>query len=387
MLLYYMLCYFISYMRTSYQMRTLLSLTTALTVATGGAFADVPEIVTDTPVVHSLVSMVVGDLGTPEILLDAGSDPHAFQLRPSQATSIQNADLIFWIGEELTPWLERAIDASSGDALSLALLDAPGVHLIEFGEEADDDLHSDAEHDHDHGAEDKDHAEAEHDHDAEDEDHAEADHDHDHDAEDKDHAEAEHDHDAEGEDHAEAEHDHAHDHGGLDPHAWLDPDNALVWIDVIRNTLISADPDNAATYRLNAANAQNRVAEASQAAEVTLASVHDQSIVVFHDAYDYWAEAFDVSIVGSLALGDAADPGVRHLRELQEIVSEQDISCAFSEPQHNPSLAESLANDAGIGLGVLDPSGTSLNFGADLYPQLLTQLADATAACVSAQSS
>ena len=368
-------------------MRTLLSLTTALTVATGGAFADVPEIVTDTPVVHSLVSMVVGDLGTPEILLDAGSDPHAFQLRPSQATSIQNADLIFWIGEELTPWLERAIDASSGDALSLALLDAPGVHLIEFGEEADDDLHSDAEHDHDHGAEDKDHAEAEHDHDAEDEDHAEADHDHDHDAEDKDHAEAEHDHDAEGEDHAEAEHDHAHDHGGLDPHAWLDPDNALVWIDVIRNTLISADPDNAATYRLNAANAQNRVAEASQAAEVTLASVHDQSIVVFHDAYDYWAEAFDVSIVGSLALGDAADPGVRHLRELQEIVSEQDISCAFSEPQHNPSLAESLANDAGIGLGVLDPSGTSLNFGADLYPQLLTQLADATAACVSAQSS
>ena len=62
------------------------------------ALADVPKVMTDLPVVHSLTAQVMGDLGTPDILLDKGADPHHFQLKPSQARALSQADLVLWIG-------------------------------------------------------------------------------------------------------------------------------------------------------------------------------------------------------------------------------------------------------------------------------------------------
>ena len=72
------------------------------------AMAEVPSVVADTPVTASLVQQVMGDLGQPVLLLDKGADPHDFQMRPSQARALQNADLLVWVGPELTPWLDRA---------------------------------------------------------------------------------------------------------------------------------------------------------------------------------------------------------------------------------------------------------------------------------------
>ena len=74
------------------------------------ALAEVPKVVTDIHPVHALVAQVMGDLGTPDLLLERGASEHDFQLRPSQAASLADADLVVWIGPELTPWLNRALD-------------------------------------------------------------------------------------------------------------------------------------------------------------------------------------------------------------------------------------------------------------------------------------
>ncbi len=77
------------------------------------ASAEPPQVVTDIPVVHSLVAQVMGELGTPELLVSGSADAHSYQLRPSQARALARADLVFWIGPEMTPWLERAVAADT----------------------------------------------------------------------------------------------------------------------------------------------------------------------------------------------------------------------------------------------------------------------------------
>ncbi|WP_326491283.1 zinc ABC transporter substrate-binding protein [Rhodovulum sulfidophilum] len=312
------------------------------------AAAQPPRVVTDIPPVQSLVAEVMGDLGSPEILLDQGGDPHHFQLKPSQARAISEAGLVFWVGPELTPWLDRALNGLGPYAQAVALIEAPGTYRRSYDDEA---------HDHDH----------DHDHDGEPEDHhheaAMPDEDHDHD------------------DHAGEEGHHHHD--GIDPHAWLDPENARVWVLRISGALAEADPDNTAAYEANAHAALDRIAAAETEARQLLAPVGDRPIMVFHDAYGYFAEHFDLTVAGSIAMGDAAEPGAARLAGLRDELRHEGVACLFPEAQHDPAYAEAIAEGTDVRVGApLDPSGSTLAYGPDLYPALLTGLARTIAACV-----
>ena len=90
------------------------------------AQAEVPRVVTDIAPIHSLTAQVMGDLGTPDLLLPPGADPHDFALRPSDAEALTQADLVIWVGEGLTPWLEDPLETLAPQATRLELLAAPG---------------------------------------------------------------------------------------------------------------------------------------------------------------------------------------------------------------------------------------------------------------------
>ena len=81
------------------------ALLTAPFLTAAPARAEVPKVVTDVAPVQSLAALVLGDLGTPGVLVGNGSDPHDYQLRPSQMGALSGADLVIWVGPELTPWL------------------------------------------------------------------------------------------------------------------------------------------------------------------------------------------------------------------------------------------------------------------------------------------
>ncbi len=121
-------------------MRLMLIKALALAVWFGPAAlrAEVPQVVTDIAPVHSLVAGVMGDLGSPELLLAAGADPHAFQLRPSQARALEQAELVVWIGPELTPWLERPLGGQEAEGRELRLLANPATALRSFADGAVD---------------------------------------------------------------------------------------------------------------------------------------------------------------------------------------------------------------------------------------------------------
>ena len=315
-------------------MRYIISSAFATLAATLPALAEAPRVVTDIHPVHSLVAQVMGDLGRPELLLERGASEHDFQLRPSQAAGLVEADLIVWIGPELTPWLGRALDGLGEDAAKLGLLTVPGTTTQEFSE---DGAHTG--HDHDHG----------------------------------------HDH----EETAKAADDHDHSHDGLDPHAWLDPANAQVWLTAIAAELGRIDPANAATYTANAKAATEDIAALDSELATTLAPLKGKPIVVYHDAYGYLAAHYGLDIFGSIALGDATAPGAARLAELRDGVAAGTPVCLFPEAQYDTALVEQIAEGTGARIGgALDPNGSMQDPGPGAYAALLRSLAQTMVDCV-----
>lgn len=314
------------------------------------ALAEVPKVVTDIHPVHALVSQVMGDLGTPVLLLERGASEHDFQLRPSQAADLADADLVVWIGPELTPWLDRALDGLGGDSVHLALLAAEGTERRDFAKDGAH-LHGDAEAGHD------DHGHDDHGHD----DHA---------------AEA-----ATTDDHAEE----GHSHDGTDPHAWLDPANAKLWLGVIAAELGRIDAANAKTYAANAEAAATQIDTLDAEVAALLAPAAKTPLIVFHDAYGYFAAHYGLQVFGSIALGDATAPGAARLAELRAGVEDAGKLCLFPEAQHDDGLVQQLADGTGATIGAaLDPNGSTQEPGPDAYAGLLRGLATAIADCAAA---
>lgn len=186
-----------------------------------------------------------------------------------------------------------------------------------------------------------------------------------------------------GEAGAEAE-EHDHEHEDMDPHAWLDPDNAAAWLAAIAAELGRLDPDNAAVYAANAEAAQQRIAAMDAAIAATLAPVAGRPFVVSHDAYGYFADRYGLALAGAVAAGDAASPGAARLAELRSELEAGGVVCIFPEAQHDPKPVEVLAEATGARIGApLDPAGSGLAPGPGLYEALMEGLAEAIAECLS----
>lgn len=355
-------------------------ITSALTAAP--AVAEVPRVAVDFAPLHSLTARVMDGVGTPDLIMPVGVSPHGYAMRPSEAAAIESADLLIWVGAELTPWLASAIDRLAPGAEVLSVLDVEETLRLErrtgatFEQHShdDEDGHHDEHADGDHGAHEEHDAHEDHaEHDDHDEHAAMDDHD-----EHDDHGHDDHEHD----DHAHDEDGHDdHDHGASDPHAWLDPVNAQIWMGAIAEELASLDPENADTYR---ANAQAGVAELDGLiAEVSaqMAPLADRSFIVFHDAYQYFEARFGLAAAGSISVSDASDPSPARVAEIRALVQSENVDCAYAEPQFNRGLIDAVFEDAGANVGVVDPVGVGLEPGPEFYPALIRGLADGFAAC------
>lgn len=352
--------------------RKLLPISFTAALMGGTAAADVPSVAVDIAPVHSLVARVMDGVGMPNLVIPAGASPHHYSLKPSEAKALQDSDVVFWMGEDLAPWLENAMETLADDADVTALLKADGTVLHEFREDALFEKH-------DHGDEERGH-EDEHGHDE----HAEEEHDA--------HHEDEHAHEDEHDEHAEDEHDHrdehdehAHDdhgHGAHDPHAWLSPSNAAAWLNLIAAELSAADPDNASAYFANAAAGRAEMEAVSAEVNEILAPVRGGSFVVFHDAYQYFEKDFDFPASGAISLSDASDPSPARIAEIQGRVRDEGIECVLAEPQFNPGIVATILDGTKANTAVIDPLGAELELGPNLYPQLIRNMATTLAGCL-----
>ncbi len=276
--------------------------------------------------VHSLVAAVMGQTGIPALLVQGANSPHGFTMKPSQASLLAHAKLVFWIGHELETFLEKPVETIANHAESVELLDTQGLTRLApreggtFEPDADD---GDA---HDHG------------------------------------------------------------HGGIDPHLWLDPENAKLLVDEIERTLSAADPANASTYRTNAQATIARLDALAADVRQTLAPAKGRGFVVFHDAFQYFENRFDIRAAGSVTINPDVAPSAARIAAIHAKLADLDAACIFTEPQFEPRLIPVITEGTDARTGILDPLGTDLKDGPDLYFQLIGNLAGSLRNCLGGNS-
>ena len=296
------------------------------------AIAEVKVVTTIKPV-HSLVSGVMDGVSNPTLIIEGSNNPHNFSLKPSHAKMLEEADIVFWIGEDLESFMEKPLSSLAKDAVKISFMDLPSIKKLKFREKNIFDDHDDHGHD---------------------------------------------DHDGHEDEH-EGHDDHGHHHGEFDAHIWLDPSNAIEMVLEISHELSEIDPDNAAKYEQNAdkmvASLKNLISEVDS----TISK--DASFVVFHDAYQYFENRFGVSSAGALTLNPDVLPGAKQIDAIQDLIQDDNIKCIFSEPQYNPKIIETLAADMNISTGVMDPLGAFIDQGQEMYNQLILNIANSLKEC------
>ena len=354
------------------------------------ANADIKVVASIKPI-HSLASYLMDGVGKPDLIVDGYASPHGFAMKPSHAKMLQNADLIFWVGEDLESFLEKPLSSIAKKAEKIELMETKGLQVLKFRERNIFDEHDHDDHGHDdHGKKEDDHddhghddhgkKEDDHDHD----DHGKKEDDHDHD----DHGKKEDDHDHDHDDHGKKEDDHddhghddhdGHAHGEFDPHIWLDPINAKAMLNEMAEHLIENDPKNEAKYKSNLAKALQEIDKLT--IDVMTDLSNSVSSIVFHDAYQYFEERFNVKVLGAFTVNTDVMPGAEQLAEIREIIEHDKVACVFSEPQFNPDIINAVAKDMKIKTGVLDPLGATLDPGKDLYFNLIRNMSASFKGC------
>ena len=290
--------------------------------------------------VHSLVAGVMEGVGEPALLVKGTGSEHSYSLRPSEARALEQAEVVFWVGETLETFLSKPLRALAGDARVLELSKTPGLALLDAREGGMWQAH---EHDHERVEPEQGARAAEH----------------------------------EGE-HAEVD----HAHGETDMHIWLDAANAKVLVGTIATVLSDADPDNARIYRTNAARLRQQLDELDRSLEDRLAPVAGRPYVVFHDAYQYFERRYGMQAVGAIAVNPTLRPSAQRLGAIHERLERLDAACAFAEPQFEPALVDVVIDGTNAQKGVLDPLGAALDAGPDQYFELMNDLADSLVECL-----
>ena len=303
----------------------------ALVTYTIEARAEVPNVVADIAPVHALVSKVMEGVGVPELLLPATVSPHDYALRPSDARSLQGADVVFWVGAALTPWLGETLVSLAPGARRMSMLEVEGTFLLEFREDSVFQTDSVA------------------------------------------------DLHANGHDHS---HDEDHDHSGTDPHAWLDPQNAGQWLEAIAQELSVIDPQNASKYQANAMAAASEIKDLAASIYTGLAPVREMQFVVLHDGYHYFENRFDLFALGAISESEAAAPSAARVSEIRTALEASQVGCVFLEAQISSPLLSAIAEEFEIPVRVLDPIGVGLSPGPELYSELLSGMLASFKSCL-----
>ena len=309
------------------------------------------KVVTSIKPLHSLASYLMDGVGKPDLIVDGYASPHGFAMKPSHAKMLQNADLIFWVGEDLESFLEKPLSSIAKKAEKIELMEIKGLNVLKFRERNIFDEHDHDDHD--------DHGKKEDDHD-----------DHDHDE----HAKKE-----EHDDHDDHDGHEGHAHGEYDPHIWLDPMNAKVILNEMVEHLIENDAKNAAKYKSNLKKALKEIDKLNKDVKAELSK--STASIVFHDAYQYFEERYDVNILGAFTVNTDVMPGAEQLAEIREIIEHDKVTCVFSEPQFNPDIIKAVAKDMNIKTGVVDPLGATLNPGKNLYFDLIRNMSSSFKGC------
>ena len=259
-----------------------------------GAAVDYTVIAT-TSVFADLAQLALGDNVTIETIIPAGVDVHTFEPSPADAQKLAGADLIVMNGLSLDEWALSLLEAAGKgeeDVLELAEgIDESNAWVYLEGEEHDEE---------------------------------------------------------EGEEHSEEEGEE-HGHGGTDPHIWLDPKGAAIYVNRIAARVAAELPERAAEIESARDAGLAEIAALDEELRVGFAAVEASArkIVTFHDAFGYFARAYEIEIVGVAVEAPGQEPSAKEIAALIDAIKAAGVTSVFSEAQFPSKVLDQVAAETG----------------------------------------
>ena len=311
-------------------MRLAVSCLATLLLSTSALAA--PRVIASIVPVHSIVASVMGDVGTPELLLSGKNSEHTASLSPQQLSDLGKADVVFMIGSGLEHKLGQVSGSEAvGGKKFTALSEVAGIKTLPVRQGGTFEVHEEHE----------------------------------------------------GEEHEGEEHDD-HDEAILkfDPHVWLDPENVKAMANAVAADLSKVDPGNAKTYEANAAAFVASLDQLMADISAETKPIQNKPFVVFHDAYQYFETRFGLTAVGSISDVSAAAPSAKRLNEIRSKLEETKAVCVFRELQFDAKYVTVVLEGSKAKPGILDPIGSDITPGPKAYAELLTKLAKDARDCL-----
>ena len=279
---------------------------------------------------HSLVSGVMLGVSIPRLLLKGNFSPHRYSMKPSDAEDLQQADIIFWGGENLEIFLAKPLSSLSKKATVVSLLQIDGLILKYFRSSKHRDKREIFE------------------------------------------------------SYARnlTNNQYIEKQSALDPHIWLDPENAKVITKKIVNILSEYDPENSQKYLRNGENIIVRLNELDQHLSSEMREISDRTYFVLHDAYQYFENRYQLQSAGSIIINLDHFLSVRRLKKIQKMIKRNEVYCIFGEPQYSQKILTSLTKGTSVKTGILDPIGTNIHPGPELYFDLMKNLSTSLKSCL-----
>ena len=285
------------------------------------ATADQVDVAVSIPPLHSLVAAVMEGVAAPYLIIQGTQSPHAFSLKPSAARALQKAGIVFWVGPQLESALRRPIRKIATSAKIVEISSLSGIELLKLRED---------EHSKDHG----------------------------------------HDHN------------HGHNRTAFDMHLWLAPKNAMSIVSSVVQGLSEQFPSKSAEFKKNGARTLAQLSELEAALRAKLSGAQQARVAVFHDAFQYYEQAFGLSAPLVINVNPEHRPSAARVRSIERHLKSRNITCVFAEPQFNARHLKVYTADGRRTLATIDPLGSGLKPGKDLYFQMMHSLADGITGCV-----
>ena len=280
------------------------------------------QVVVSIKPIQSLVASIMDGIGSPKVLITGTDTVHGYQIKPSDARVIENAEIVFWVGPNLESSFITTFENLAANATIVELSELDGLTLLESREDVS--FHAEEE--------------------------------------------------------EEEEEDH---HGKWDLHIWLSTANAKVMATEIAAVLQQALPEYSNQITLNLLTLQGKVDALELELKESAKSISDIPYVVFHDAYQYLETRLGLNNVGAVTVNTERTPGVKKVIEIREAIINLKAECIFSEPQFNPQILETIAERTDLRFGVLDPLGVEIEPGPDAYFEIMRNLVNSYRACLS----
>ena len=281
-----------------------------LTTSSIPAFA-APKVVVSIVPLHSLVAGVMAGVGNPELLLQGVNSEHSGSYSPQQISDLGHADVVFIVGDNLEVKLGEISGTETVNGKAFVKLDqAAGIVKHSIREGG----------------------------------------------------------------HWEIDADEPATGNTVDPHIWLDPENAKAMTKAIAGALALADPANANTYNTNMTNQVEGLDRLETEIKLALEGVNHKPFIVFHDAYQYFETRFGLHAAGSITDYSAAAASAKRLDEIRTKIISSKAACVFKEPQYSDASVKVVTEGGPAKIGVLDPIGAGLAPGKDAYGVLLRNL-------------